>query len=93
MNPDVSRIAYCDHGYGRSSGRPRVSHPATYRLGTPRVQLPAVARWHAQLHGLATAIRETSGLWAWSMVKKGLRLLETKAFLIFRGEFDESRCP
>jgi hypothetical protein len=36
--------------------------PATYRSGTPRVQHPAVARWHAHLHGLATAIHETSGL-------------------------------
>ena len=36
--------------------------PATYRSGTPRIQPPAVARWHAHLHGLATSIRETSGL-------------------------------
>ena len=39
-----------------------VSAPAAYRLGTPRDQNPAVARWHAYLHGLATAIHETSGL-------------------------------
>ena len=39
-------MAYCDHGYGRPSGRPRVflrrrsgqAHPATYRSGTPRNQ-------------------------------------------------------
>ena len=39
-----------------------MSDPATYRSGTPRIQPPAVARWHAHLHGLATSIRETSGL-------------------------------
>jgi hypothetical protein len=43
--PDVSWIAYYDHGYGRPSVRPRVSAPATYHSGTPRDQLPAVARW------------------------------------------------
>src|SRR5210317_132713 len=52
----------CDRGYGRPSWRPRVSAPATYRLGTPRNQHPAVARWHAHLRGLATAIHEISGL-------------------------------
>ena len=52
----------CDQDYGRPSWRPQVSAPATYRLGTPRNQHPAVARWHAHLHGLATAIHETSGL-------------------------------
>ena len=52
----------CDRGYGHPSGRPRVSHPATYRSGAPRVQHPAVARWHSHLHGLTTAIDETSGL-------------------------------
>jgi hypothetical protein len=30
--------------------------------GTPRNQHPAVARWHAHLRGLATAIHEISGL-------------------------------
>ena len=30
--------------------------------GTPRIQHPVVARWHAHLHGLATAIHKTSGL-------------------------------
>ena len=39
-----------------------MSYPATYRSGTPRIQHPAVARWHAHLHGLATPIHETSGL-------------------------------
>ena len=54
----------CDRGYGRSSWRPRVPHPAAYRSGTPRVQHPVVARWHGHLHGLATAIHEISGLGA-----------------------------
>ncbi len=31
-------------------------------IGTPRNQHPAVARWHAHLRGLATAIHEISGL-------------------------------
>ena len=48
--------------YELEAWRPRVLHPARYRSGTPRVQYPAVARWHAHLHGLATAIHETSGL-------------------------------
>ncbi len=39
-----------------------MSDPATYRSGTPRIQPPGVALWHAHLHGLATSIRETSGL-------------------------------
>ena len=34
----------------------------TYHSGTPRIQRPAAARWHRHLHGLATAIHETSGL-------------------------------
>ncbi len=55
MNPPT---ADCDRGYGR----PRVSHLATYRSGTPQVQHPVVALWQAHLHGLATAIHETSGL-------------------------------
>jgi len=60
--PDISRIAYCDRGYDRPSGRPRVSDPATYCSSTPRIQSPAVARWHTLLHGLATPMREISGL-------------------------------
>jgi len=56
----------CDHGYGRPSWRPRVSDPATYRSGTPRNQSRGtagrVAKWHAHLCGLATAIHEISGL-------------------------------
>jgi hypothetical protein len=28
----------CDRGYGRPSGRPQVSGPATYHSGTPRIQ-------------------------------------------------------
>jgi len=51
----------------RPSGRPRVSHLATYRSGTPQVQHPVIARWHAHLHGLATAIHETSGLTHWQV--------------------------
>ena len=62
LSPDISRVACCDRGYDGPSGRPWVSAPATYRSGTPRIQLPAVARWHSHLHGLATAIHETSGL-------------------------------
>ena len=59
---DISWITCCDHGYGRPSWRPRVSSPATYRSGTSRNQHPAVARWHAHLRGLATAIHEISRL-------------------------------
>jgi hypothetical protein len=62
MSPDISRIAYCDRGYERPSGRPRVSDPATYYSSTPRIQSPAVSLWDTLLHGLATPIRETSGL-------------------------------
>ena|GEM_PF-4868904 len=62
VNPDISRIACCDRGYDCPSGRPRVSDPATYCSSTPRFQSPAVARWHTLLHGLATQIREISGL-------------------------------
>jgi hypothetical protein len=43
-------------------GRPRVSDPATYRSGTPRIQPPVVARWHTPLHGLAKAIHNIYGL-------------------------------
>ena len=67
-SPDISRITCCDRGYERPSERPRMSDPAAYRLGTPRIQTPADARWHAHLCGLATAIHETSGLkttWHW----------------------------
>ena len=42
---------------------------ATYRSGTPQVQHPVVTRWHAHLHGLATAIHETSGLKSTSPLK------------------------
>jgi hypothetical protein len=55
-------MTYCDRGYDRPPGRPRVSDPATYCSSTPRVQPPAVGRWHSLLHGLPTAIHETSGL-------------------------------
>ena len=37
-------------------------YPATYFSSTPRMQPPAVSRWHAHLHGLATPIREICGL-------------------------------
>jgi hypothetical protein len=51
------------------------AHPATYRSGAPRAQHPAVARWHAHLHGLATAIHELSGLaytinWTFTLSRK-----------------------
>jgi hypothetical protein len=55
-------MACCDRGYDRPSGRPRVSDPATYCSSTPRIQPPAVARWHNLLHGLATTIHEITGL-------------------------------
>ena len=55
-------MGYCVRGYGRPYWRPRVSNPATYRSGTPRVQRPVIARWHGRLHGLATSIRELSRL-------------------------------
>ena len=48
--------------YEPEAWRPRVSVPATYHTGTPRNQHPAVARWHAHLRGLATAIHEISRL-------------------------------
>jgi hypothetical protein len=75
LNPDVSWIACCDHGYGRPSGRPRSLAPATYRSDTPRNQSRGTAgrlsgmrrkrlrcAWHANLRSLATSIHETSGL-------------------------------
>jgi len=37
-------------------------YPATYFSSTPRMQPPAVTRWHAHLGGLATSIREICGL-------------------------------
>jgi len=43
-SPHITWIIYCDRGYGPPSGRPRASHPATYRSGTPRVRVPAIAR-------------------------------------------------
>ena len=61
-NPHISRIACCDRGYGRPSGRPRVSDPATYCFSTPRILPPAVDLWHAHPHGLATPTREICGL-------------------------------
>ena len=39
-----------------------MSVPATYRLGAPRNQHPAIARWHAHLRGLATVIHAISEL-------------------------------
>ena len=39
-----------------------MSVPATYHSGTPWNQRPAVAKWHAHLRGLATAIHEIFGL-------------------------------
>jgi len=48
--------------YEPEAWRPRVLHLATYRSGTVQIQHPAVAQWHAHLHGLATEIHDTSGL-------------------------------
>ena len=36
--------------------------PTTYCSSTPRVQPPAVAKWHVHLCGLATPVHDTSGL-------------------------------
>ena len=63
-------ITCCDCGYGRPSGRPRVSQRRTVqvRLRSNTLWLPGTRRkrlrcaWHAHLHGLATVIHETSGL-------------------------------
>jgi hypothetical protein len=64
-------MAYCDHGYGRPSERPRVflrqaqdkltlRRTVQVRLGSnPAVRLPGGT---PRLHGLAAAIHETSGL-------------------------------
>ena len=62
-------MVYCDNGYGCPSVRPRVSDPATYCASTPRVQLPAVARWHTHLGCLMTPIHEISGLGALELQK------------------------
>jgi hypothetical protein len=48
--------------YEQEAARPRVLVPATYHSGMPRVQHPAVARWHAHLRDLVTPLHETSGL-------------------------------
>ena len=61
-SPDNSRVGCSDRGYGRPPGRPRVPHPATYCSSTPRIRAPAVSRWQAHFHGLATSIRELSRL-------------------------------
>ena len=49
------------NGVKPEAGRSQGSDPATCCSSTPRIQLPAVARWHAHPHGLATPIREISG--------------------------------
>jgi len=68
---EISRISYSDREYDRPSGRPRaflrkaqdkLTSPARCYSITPRIQVPAVAQWQNHLHGLATPIRETSGL-------------------------------
>jgi len=55
-------MTYYDHGYRCPSVRPRVSDPATYCSSTPRIQLPAVARWHTHLRSLETPIHKICGL-------------------------------
>jgi len=55
-------MAYYDRGYRRAPVRPRVSDPATYYSSTPRLQPPAVARWHTHLRGLETSLHEICGL-------------------------------
>ncbi|MGB6279475.1 MAG: hypothetical protein WBG91_04615 [Syntrophobacteria bacterium] len=37
---------------------------------TPRIQPPAVARWHSHLRGLATAIHEISGPCAFMLIRR-----------------------
>ena len=48
MNPPQA-----DRGYGRPSGRPRVSHPATYRSGTPQL------RFRIAVFGFVTTVDGT----------------------------------
>jgi hypothetical protein len=55
--------------------------PCDVPSGTPRNQHPAVARWHAHLRGLTTAIHEISGLGF------GLALLATLCFVTFRRKY------
>ena len=67
--PDLlSELEALRAGSLASSGVPSTgsgqAHPATYRSGAPRHHSPAVARWHAHLHGLATSIHATSWLLA-----------------------------
>jgi len=56
-NPHYARATCCDRGYGRPSGRPRVSNLAAYRTSTPQVRVPVVAQWHGHLHDLVTPSR------------------------------------
>jgi len=56
-SPHDARTTCCDRGYGRPSGRPRVSDLATYGTSTPQLRAPVVARSHDHLHDLATASR------------------------------------
>jgi hypothetical protein len=68
--PDVSWITCCDRGYGRPSDHPRVflrlrsgqAHLATYRSRYASGPTPCGCPVTRHLHGLATAIHETSGL-------------------------------
>jgi hypothetical protein len=83
-NPHISRIACCDRGYGRPSGRPRVSDPATYCFSTPRILPPAVDLWHAHLHGLATPTREICGLTRKYSYQKCLALSSHKRIALKR---------
>ena len=62
LSPNIPCFGCSDRGYDRPSGCPRASNPATYGSSTSRIRIPAVARWHAHLHGLATQNHETSGL-------------------------------
>ena len=56
-SPDISRIACSNRGYGRPSGRPRVSAPATYRSGTPQNQSRGTAGRVARHAAQAPALR------------------------------------
>jgi hypothetical protein len=85
VNPDISRIACSDRGYERPSGRPRVSDPATYCSSTPRIQPPAVSRWHTLLHGLPTAIREISGLYVlFQILHRGGYVMRRLTLMLFQ---------
>jgi len=62
LSPDKPWIGCSDCGYDSPPGRPRALNPATYCSSTPRIQAPAMTRWHSHLHSLATPIHGLFGL-------------------------------